>query len=69
MFSYKNGMNLNTVVEDFNKYFSGVADTIHKHIKNNCINPNPKTKSNNYDLYVNGFRESIPKYTNQKNYL
>ena len=52
----KNGMNLNTVVEDFNKYFSGVADTIHKYIKNNCINP--KTKSNNYMTYMSMAFES-----------
>jgi hypothetical protein len=40
----KNDSNLNTIVEVFNKYFSGVADTIHKQIKNNC--KNVKTKIN-----------------------
>jgi hypothetical protein len=28
----RNNTNLNTIVEVFNKYFSGVADTIHKQI-------------------------------------
>ena len=51
-------MNLNIIAEDFNKYFSGVADTIHKQIKKNCINPNPKTKSNNYMTYMSMAFES-----------
>ena len=54
----KNDMNLNIIAEDFNKYFSGVADTIHKQIKKNCINPNPKTKSNNYMTYMSMAFES-----------
>jgi hypothetical protein len=34
----KNDTNLNTIVEVFNKYFSGVAGTIYKQIKDNCKN-------------------------------
>jgi hypothetical protein len=37
-------------VEVFNKYFSGVADTIHKKIKVNC--KNVKTNSTNYMTYM-----------------
>jgi hypothetical protein len=37
-------------VEVFNKYFSGVGDTIHKQIKENC--KNIKTKSMNYMTYM-----------------
>jgi phage host-nuclease inhibitor protein Gam len=46
----KNNTNLNTIVEVFNSYFSGVADTIHKQIKENC--KNVKTKSINYTTYT-----------------
>jgi hypothetical protein len=46
----KNDTNLNNIVEEFNKYFSGVADTIHKQIKENC--KNVKTKSINYMAYM-----------------
>jgi hypothetical protein len=46
----KNNTNLNNIVEVFNKYFSGVADTIHKQIKKNC--KNVKTKSTNYMTYM-----------------
>jgi chemotaxis protein CheY-P-specific phosphatase CheC len=42
----KNNTNLNTIMEVFNKYFSGAADTIHKQIKENC--KNVKTKSISY---------------------
>jgi hypothetical protein len=42
----KNNTNLNIIVEVFNKYFSGVTDTIHKQIKEKC--KNVKTKSTNY---------------------
>jgi hypothetical protein len=55
----KNDTNLNTIVEVFNKYFSGVADTIHKQIKENC--KNVKTKSINYMTYMSmAFRSTFP---------
>jgi hypothetical protein len=46
-------------VEVFNKYFSGVADTIHKQIKENC--KNEKTKSINYMTYMSmAFGSTFP---------
>jgi flagellar basal body P-ring protein FlgI len=55
----KNYTNLNTIVEVFNRYFSGVADTIHKQIKENC--KNVKTKSTNYMTYMSmAFGSTFP---------
>jgi hypothetical protein len=51
--------NLNTIVEVFNKYFSGVADTIHKQMTENC--KHVKTKSTNYMTYMSrAFRSTFP---------
>jgi flagellar basal body P-ring protein FlgI len=46
----KNDTNLNNIVEVFNKYFSGVADTIHKQIKENC--KDVQAKLTNYMAYM-----------------
>jgi hypothetical protein len=55
----KNDTNLYTLVEVFNKYFSGAADTIHKQIKENC--KNVKTKSINYMTYMSmAFGSTFP---------
>jgi hypothetical protein len=55
----KNYTNLNTIVDVFNKYFSGEADTIHKQIKENC--KNVKTKSTNYMTYMSmAFGSTFP---------
>jgi hypothetical protein len=55
----KNDTNLNNIVEVFNKYFSGIADTIHKQIKENC--KNVKTKSTNYMTYMSmAFGSTFP---------
>jgi hypothetical protein len=55
----KNDTNLNNIVEVFNMYFSGVADTIHKQIKENC--ENVKTKSINYMTYMSmAFGSTFP---------
>jgi hypothetical protein len=55
----KNDTNLNNIVEVFNKYFSGVADTVHKQIKENC--KNFKTKSTNYMTYMSmAFGSTFP---------
>jgi hypothetical protein len=55
----KNYTNLNNIVEVFNKYFSGVADTIHKQIQENC--KNVKTKSTNYMTYMSmAFGSTFP---------
>jgi hypothetical protein len=57
----KNDTNLlvNTIVEVFNKYFSGVADTIHKQTKENC--KNVKTKSTNNMAYMSmAFGSTFP---------
>jgi hypothetical protein len=46
-------------VEVFNKYFSGVADTIHKQIKENC--KNVTTKSTDYMTYMSiAFASNFP---------
>jgi hypothetical protein len=55
----KNYTNYNTIVEVFNKYFSGIVNTIHKQIKENCNNG--KTKSTCYMDYMSmGFRSTFP---------
>jgi amino acid permease len=55
----KNDTNLNAIVEVFNKYFNGVADTIHKQIKKNC--KGEKTKSCNYMTYMSmAFGSTFP---------
>jgi hypothetical protein len=61
----KNDTNLNTIVEVFNKYFSGVADTIHKQIKESC--KNVKTKSINYMTYMSmAFGSNFPNIQTKK---
>jgi hypothetical protein len=59
----KNDTNLNTFVGAFNKYFSGVADTIYKEIKEHC--KNVKTNSTNYMTYMSlAFWSTFPNITN-----
>jgi hypothetical protein len=50
----KKNTNLNTIAETFNKYFSGIADNIHKHIKENDVND----KATNYMTYMSDAFES-----------
>jgi hypothetical protein len=46
-------------VEAFNKYFSGVAENIHKYIKENCVND--ETKYMNYMTYMTkAFESPLP---------
>jgi hypothetical protein len=55
----KNDTNHHNFVEAFNKYFSGVANTIHKQIKENCNNG--KTKATRYMNYMSiAFRSTFP---------
>jgi hypothetical protein len=52
----KKNTNLNAIVETFNKYFSGVAENIHKYIKEN--GDNDKSKATNYMTYMSDACES-----------
>jgi hypothetical protein len=52
----KKNTNLNAIVEIFNKYFSGVADNIHKYIKEN--GDNDKFRATNYMTYMSDAFES-----------
>jgi hypothetical protein len=55
----KKNTNLNAIAETFNMYFSGIADNIHKHIKENDVNG--KFKATNYMTYMSdAFERPLP---------
>jgi hypothetical protein len=55
----KKNTNLNDIAETFNRYFSGIADNIHKHIKGN--GENNQSKTTNYMTYLtDAFGSPLP---------